>query len=137
MQVVILSHGKWPDSKIIIQKVLKIRDVNYIQELPSIYKITMNEKLKQAKSGKHLQPIDLIAFQDDKKICVVEHLKEYLQKTQPNRMGHSQLLLSYIKPYKPVCKDTVARWIKLVLKLAGIDVEKYTAHSSRAASTSN
>jgi hypothetical protein len=113
-------------------------DTNYIQELPSNgYRITIHTKLKQTKPGKHLEPIELKAFQEDKSVCVVEHLEEYLRRTEANRREHSQLLLSYVKPHKPVGKATIARWIKQVLEAAGIDIHKYSAHSSRAASTSN
>ena len=112
-------------------------DVNYIQEMDDRYRITIREKLKQTKPGRHLEPLDLIAYHNDKKLCVVEHLKEYLQRTKQLRKGHSQLLLSYVKPFHPVSKDTISRWIKQVLEAAGIDTNKYSAHSSRAASTSS
>jgi len=112
-------------------------DVNYIQEMDDRYRITICEKLKQSKPGRHLAPIDLISFQSDKKLCVVEHLKEYLQRTKQLREEHSQLLISYVKPFKPVSKDTISRWVKQVLESAGIDINKYSAHSSRAASTSS
>ena len=44
--------------------------------------------------------------------------------------------LSFIKPFSPVSKDTISRLVKVVLQSAGIDTSKYTAHSSRVASTS-
>ena len=112
-------------------------DVNYIQEMDDRYRTTICEKLKQSKPGRHLAPIDLLSFQSDKKLCVVEHLKEYLQRTKQLREDHSQLLISYVKPFKPVSKDTISRWVKQVLESAGIDINKYSAHSSRAASTSS
>ena len=68
---------------------------------------------------------------------MVEHLKEYLQRTKQSREDHSQLLISCVKPFKPMSKDTISRWVKQVLESAGIDVKKYSAHSSRAASTSS
>jgi site-specific recombinase XerD len=46
-------------------------------------------------------------------------------------------ILSFIKPYHPVTKDSISRWVKSVLQQAGVDVTKYTAHSSRAATTSH
>ena len=55
----------------------------------------------------------------------------------PLRKDHSQLLQSYVKPLKLVARDTVSRWVKQVLQSAGIDITKYSAHSCRAASTSN
>ena len=81
--------------------------------------------------------MELLAFPSDRKLCVVEHLCMYLLKTKVIRGVNSQLLLSFVKPNAPVSKDTIAIWIKTVLQLAGIDVSKYTAHSSRAASTSH
>ena len=63
-------------------------------------------------------------------------MKEYLSRTKPLRRESPQLLISHTKPFKPVSKDTIARWVKTVLELSGIDVKKYSAHSSRAASTS-
>ncbi|CAC5385879.1 unnamed protein product [Mytilus coruscus] len=40
------------------------------------------------------------------------------------------------KPYKPVKKGTIAKWIKQVLILAGIDMTIFTPHSTRGAATS-
>ena len=74
-------------------------DVRYIQEFPNKYRITLQGKLKTTKPGKHLKPIDLLAFQEDKRLCVVEHLKEYLKRTESSRLEHSQLLLSFISRY--------------------------------------
>ena len=104
-------------------------DVNCI-ELPDRYRITISDKLKQTKPGKHLAPMDLLEYQEDRKLCVFKHLKEYLKRTRQHRKEHSQLLLSYIKPFKPVSKDTIARWVKWILKSTGIDVEKYSAQQS-------
>lgn len=84
-----------------------------------------------------MAPIDLFVFKDDKKLSVVEYLREYLERTKQYRKEHSQLLLSYAKPFHPVPKETISRWVKQVLELAGIDITKYSAHSSRAASTSS
>ena len=63
-------------------------------------------------------------------------LKEYLDRTANMRQDHHKLLVSYQKPHKSISKDTVARWLKQELKLAGIDTSTFGAHSTRAASTS-
>ena len=112
-------------------------DINYIQDLGDRYRITVHEKLKQTKPGRHLEPIELLAFAEDKALCVVQHLRKYIHRNDLLRKDHSQLLLSYLKPFKPVARDTVSRWVKKVLQSAGIDITKYSAHSCRAASTSN
>ena len=66
---------------------------------------------------------------------VVHHLRVYLERTKLRR-GDCKQLLSFQKPYQAVSKDTVSRWLKLVLKQAGIDISMFKAHSTRAASTS-
>ena len=69
-------------------------DINYIQDLGDRYRISVHEKLKQTKPGRHLEPIELLAFPEDKELCVVQHLREYIHRTDPLRKDHSQLLLS-------------------------------------------
>lgn len=93
---------------------------------------------KQSKPGKHPKPIELKAFDQEHSLCIIRHLRAYIDKTSAHRAdsNSSQLLLSYQKPFKPVSKDTISRWVKIVLKDAGIDITKFTAHSTRAASTS-
>ncbi|CAH3028501.1 unnamed protein product, partial [Porites evermanni] len=83
-------------------------DINDIQDLDDRYRISVHEKLKQTKLGRHLEPIELLAFPENKELCVVQHLREYIHLTDPLRKDHSQLLLSYVKPFKPVARDTVS-----------------------------
>ena len=110
-------------------------DIQLMQKLPGKYVFTIGEKLKHTRPGTHQRPIELMSYAD-KNLCVVQHLDEYIRRTTSIRANNSQLLISFIKPYNPVSKDTVARWIKQVLRDAGIDTSNYTSHSSRAAATS-
>ena len=81
--------------------------------------------LKQSKQGKHLAPLELLSFPRTKNILVIKE----------GRDGHTQLLLSYLKPHLPISKDTLARWIRDVLHKAGVDTQ-FGAHSIRSASAS-
>ena len=92
--------------------------------------------LKTTKPGKHLTNIKIHAFADNKILCPLVHLKQYLDKTSVIRRLHTQLLLSYQKLHRPVSTDTIARWIKVVLTEAGINTDVFNAHSIRATSTS-
>ena len=112
-------------------------DINYIQDLNDRYRISVREKLKQTKPGRRLDAMELLTFPEDKELCVVQHLREYTYPTDPLRKDHSQLLLSYVKPFRPVSRDTVSRCVKQVLQSLVINKTKYSAHSSRAASTSD
>ena len=46
------------------------------------------------------------------------------------------LFVSYIKPHKAVSKDTISRWCKQMIANSGININLYTAHSNRSATTS-
>ena len=70
----------------------------------------------------------------DPKLCVVTHLKEYISRTESLRSS-SSLVISYVKPHGKVSAPTVSRWMVSMMSKAGLDTEKYKAHSTRAAST--
>lgn len=94
--------------------------------------------LKHSRKGHHQEPIEFLKFTDNKKLCIIDIIEEYLRRTKDFRTQENgtKLLLSYQAPHKPVSKDTVKRWIKVVMEMAGIDIDIFTPHSTRAASTS-
>lgn len=96
----------------------------------------LNVLLKHSRKGKHLAPLEFLAFPQNKALCIVSVLKEYLRRTKEFRGCEDKLLLSYQKPYKPISKDTLARWMRDVLTRANVDTQVFGAHSTRAASTS-
>ena len=59
----------------------------------------------------------------------------YLGKTRTIRGQEAKLFISFAKPSKAVSKDTLSIWINESLRQAGIDTVKYSAHCTRAAST--
>lgn len=94
-------------------------------------------KLKQTKPGRHLEDLCFKAYAPDKRLCVYNYLKAYLEATRLLRpQGQTQLLISYTNPYKAVSKDTLSRCLKSVLNSSGINTKVFTAYSTRAASTS-
>ena len=46
------------------------------------------------------------------------------------------LFISYVKPYGPVSKDSISRWLKSVMILAGVDCSVYKPQSIRSAAVS-
>ena len=97
-------------------------------------KICIYNILKHNKINNMNNTISLQAYHQNRKICVVTYIREYLKRTKNLRKG-DQLFISY-KSFKPVSKETLSSWIKNVLKSSGIDTSIYKAHSTRAASTS-
>ena len=72
-------------------------------------------------------------YDPDPTICPFLCLKEYIHRTQKLGGTETMLFISYVKPYKPVSRDTISRWTKATLKLCGIDTTVFSAHSTRAA----
>ena len=113
-------------------KALNIRNI----ELNCDYmKIRVGELLKQSRPQKHLSEIYIEKFKENPNICVLNVLNIYLKKTEQLRFG-SDLFIITQKPYSAATKATIAAWIKLGLKLSGIDLSLFTPHSTRSASTS-
>ena len=90
--------------------------------------------LKQSRPGRHLSSITLKGYHD-RQLCVITHLNKYIDATKDLRKS-DVLLISYQKPHSPVTTDTIARWLKTVLHNSGIDIDVYSAHSTRSAASS-
>ena len=116
---------------------LRLLSVNNMKKVKSEYIFTFDSLVKQSRPGFDYSVIHLKCYPPDRRLCTYTVLKEYLSRTNKIReKGRKELLISYVKPYKPVSTDTIARWIKSVLQRAGVDTNVYSAHSIRAASTS-
>ena len=90
--------------------------------------------IKQSRPGYKMQNIVLKAYPENSALCIVSIMNEYIHRTK-NLRNSDQLLITTIKPFKAASKQTVGRWIKLVLLKSGLDCS-FTPHSTRSASTS-
>lgn len=91
---------------------------------------------KTSKPGHSSTSITISEFEQDRRICPLTALKEYLARTQGLRNGEKYLFISYVKPHRAVSRDTISRWAKSVLECSGIDSHKFSPHSTRAAAAS-
>ena len=89
--------------------------------------INCGDKLKGRKPGVPLF-LEIHKF-DNVDLCPVRILECYLRKSKHLRKS-DQLLISFVT-YKAISTSTVARWLKMVLFHAGIDVNIFKAHSFR------
>lgn len=92
-------------------------------------------------SGPHkLQPkLILPYFKENLNICPATTLLFYLDATKYIRINNcdcDKLILTFKKPCHPASSASISRWIKQTLSVSGIDVTKYSAHSTRHAATS-
>ncbi|KAM4721757.1 integrase/recombinase xerD homolog [Rhinophrynus dorsalis] len=77
------------------------------------------------------------AFPSQPQLCVVKCLQEYELRTTAFRSpSSSQLLISFRNPHLPVSAATLARWVRWIMQLAGLDVSLFGAHSTRGAMAS-
>lgn len=111
-----------------------LMDLNNMSSTDNNIKFFFTKPLKSTKPGQKPHTLEFEKFTVTSR-CVVHTLKEYIQRTQTLRQS-SHLWISFVKPYKAVSKDTISRWLKNVLTQSGINVELFTAHSFRMASTS-
>jgi integrase len=90
---------------------------------------------KTTRPGHHTGPLTFRCYSDEK-LCLVCRLRDYIAETETVRDAGKHLLLSYIKPHRPVSRDTIGRWIRSTLHDAGIDISVYKPHSTRSAAAS-
>ena len=115
---------------------LHLMNLDTMEKSSSSYRFVINALVKQSAPGRAQPVLVLPKFVEDKSLCVYSVLEEYVQRTHTLRNNESQLFISFVKPHKKVSKDTIARWIKHVMCLSGVDISVFKPHSTRAASTS-
>lgn len=95
--------------------------------------------IKQCRPKCNTQVVKFQAYPKDTRLCVCETLKMYIGRTKQLRtvgQEDGQLFVSFVKPHKPVSKDTIARWIRSMLVLSGVNIARFTAGSVRTAAAS-
>ncbi|XP_039304918.1 uncharacterized protein LOC105201915 [Solenopsis invicta] len=99
--------------------------------------IKIPSRLKTSGIGRS-QPLLLFKpFLNKPEVCVFSLAQWYLKATSAlRREGCDHLFISLRAPHGPVSTQTLARWVKLELKAAGIDTSVFSAHSTRHAATS-
>lgn len=89
---------------------LQLLSVHKLKKLNSKFVLFFDGLLKQSRPGNDFSFIELFAFPPDRRLCVFTVLKEYLRRTRVLRgAGETKLLLSYMKPHKPVTNHTISR----------------------------
>ncbi len=90
--------------------------------------------------AQHSGPLKRITVKGscDSLICPVRALQSYISRTDNFRrqLEGSALFLGLIAPHRSVSGSTLGRWIKSVLRRAGIDTLVFSAHSTRGAAAS-
>ena len=91
---------------------------------------------KQSSANKAIKDFFFPRFSGNAKLCPVNSLSLYIERTKQLSRTSTQLFIAIIKPHHPVTSSTVARWLKQVIGDSGIDTSVFKAHSVRGTSTS-
>ena len=119
-------------------RVSELASINYssIRFAESAVSFSLLRPRKAQHSGP-LQTIALTEFENTL-CCPVEAMRTYQEKTSALRSASSEtFFIGLIPPYSDVSANTISRWIKEFLKLAGIDTSIFSAHSTRGAAASS
>ncbi|HLP81005.1 MAG TPA: tyrosine-type recombinase/integrase [Nitrosomonas sp.] len=82
--------------------------------------------------------ISINRWETDSLLCPVHALERYLTiSLELPILASSSLFVALNRPHKAVGPSTIARWLKEALSKAGVDVGKFSAHSTRGSATSN
>ena len=100
-----------------------------------VFSITAGD-VKQGRPGYSVPQIILKGYPADRRLCIYTYLTQYLKRTLLIRGKEKSLFITIKKPFKCPETPTVARWVKDILQLAGVDMKKFTPSSVRSASTS-
>ena len=98
------------------------------------YVFYFNSLLKKSRPGNHLEPLIVKQYDPDAELGPFKLLTKYIRRTRTIRGNAKQLLISFQKPFNVVSTDTISRWLKTLLNLAGI--KEFSGSSTRAASSS-
>lgn len=113
---------------------LKALSLDNISREDDKYVFTFDQLLKTSRPGKHLKPFIVKKYDPDATLCPFKLLTEYIERTKTIRSNSKQLLICFQKPFNVASTDTISRWLKTILKLAGIN--DFSGYSTRAASSS-
>ena len=115
---------------------LHLLDIRNVYITDDSVKILIGDLLKTSKPNKHLGELNFASFPHNDSLCIVNILRIYMAKTQSLRGDNTGLFITTQLPYRRVSRDTISRWTRTVLKNAGIDIQMFKPHSTRAASVS-
>lgn len=110
-------------------------DMKRHQYSPEGATFSPNSLAKQSRQGKVIREFFIPSFPDNITLSPVATLKAYEQQTEIFHSGESKLFLATINPHRAVSSSSIARWLKWLLEVAGVDTSIFSAHSVRGASS--
>ena len=111
-------------------------DMRFMSRKNGQVTFSFHQLTKTSRPGK-TKSVHYFPLNQGEHLCPVKTLDEYIQRTEVTRKENpskSQLILSVVKPFNPVTKATIARWVKSLIQEAGVN-HQFGAHSIRSAAS--
>lgn len=119
-----------------IQTLALIRLSNIIEDADGI-QILIPDRIKTSAINRVQPCLQIPFYNNNPTVCVGRTLKCYLEATQSTRPQNEDFLFTTHKaPFKRASKQSLSRWVKQTLNMAGINTDIFKPHTTRHASTS-
>ena len=92
--------------------------------------------LKHSRPSYANKPVTYRAYPHNPNLCPVTAIKHYKSIRDLLFPNTPQFIVTHRKPHKAAHKDTIARWVKELMREAGVDTSIFKAHSCHSASAS-
>ncbi len=116
---------------------LHLMDLKFLVKQADLRRFDIRVPVKNysKQSDVSLQKIDIIAYPQNRALCPVYCLDEYIRRTKHIRCS-TNLFVTSKKPYNRASRATISRWTKLAMQASGVNTDEYKPHSTRSASVS-
>ena len=86
--------------------------------------------LKHTRPGMQQDNIRFQSYIQNRSLCIVSLLLEYIDRTSSMRGQETQLFIKWQAPFKGMARATISRWLNRVMDKAGIEVNCFKPHSN-------
>ena len=98
---------------------------------------TITVVLKTSGPRHHTSELVFKRYTPNSALCARHYLSQYRRRTEKLRGGGAKgFFIRTTFPYTPIKRGTLSSWSREGLRLAGVNVDNFSPHSTRAASTS-
>ncbi len=111
-------------------------DVRFISLTEDRVICYISQILKTTRPNFHQSPIDFRSYLLCDSIGPVKNMQAYLSRSIRLRGPFVKLFISQKEPHRPVTVSTISWCVKETLKLAGINTEIFSSHSTTSAAVS-
>lgn len=111
---------------------MKLKNITYFEDKIEV-KITDPIKTSFFSNS---SPVLVLPYFEKRKICPARAIVNYITATKELRANTDNVFISARSPYNAVGAQTIARWIKVVLRESGIDTTIFKGQSTRHAASS-